>query len=170
MPTPLRPPPPKEPPSLFTETEARRIVRERSMGMCEIARPGICEGRAAGVHHRIKRGQGGPWAAANLLDACGSGTTGCHGWAEAHPDQARELGVSLYSTQDYLEVPVVMRWMNEVSTWLLDNEGLLTWQDSERAPVVLALSEVARSAPSTGPEWSARRPEGMSSGRHTLTP
>jgi hypothetical protein len=167
MPTPLRPP---VPPSIFTEKEARRIVVERSLGMCEIAIAGLCEGRGAGVHHRIKRGQGGPWAAANLLHACGSGTTGCHGWAELHPTQANELGVSLWSTQDYLEVPVVMRWMNEVSTWLLDNEGMLTWVPSERAPVLLAMAEQARSTPSTGPEWSARRLEGFSGGRPTLSP
>ncbi len=167
MPTPLRPP---LPPSVFTEKESRRIVAERSMGMCELALPGVCEGRSAGVHHRVKRGQGGPWAPANLLAACGSGTTGCHGWAEAHPTQANEVGISLWSTQDYLAVPVVMRWMNEVSTWLLDNEGMLVWVDSERFPVMLALDEAARQSPSTGPEWSARRPEGMEGGRSTLSP
>jgi hypothetical protein len=155
MPTPLRPP---LPPSVFTEKEARRIVTERSMGMCELALAGICEGRSAGVHHRIRRGQGGPWAAGNLLAACGSGTTGCHGTVERYPQRANELGLGLWSTQNYLQVPVQMRWMNEVSTWLIDDEGMLTWVDSERYPVVLALSEAARSAPSTGVEWSERRP------------
>lgn len=80
------------------------------------------------MHHRLKRGQGGRWSPANLLDACGSGTTGCHGYTEAHPTWAKEKGYWLTPDQEPTEVAVHMRWMNERSWWMLDDTGMLTWQ------------------------------------------
>ena len=67
---------------MTTEAQGRRAVRERSQGRCELC------GRqpAQGVHHRQPRSAGGTWSPANLLDLCGSGTTGCHGMVEAHRD------------------------------------------------------------------------------------
>lgn len=56
-------------------------------------------GRATGlnVQHRRARGSGGSSderkrRPCNGVALCGSGTTGCHGWTEAHPDHARLLG------------------------------------------------------------------------------
>ena len=44
------------------------------------------------MHHRVKRGQGGAWCPSNIVAVCGSGTTGCHGWIEHHPDAAEGAG------------------------------------------------------------------------------
>lgn len=48
-----------------------------------------CGQRAANWHHRLPRSRGGPDDPINLVALCGSGTTGCHGWVEHHPEQAR---------------------------------------------------------------------------------
>lgn len=37
-------------------------------------------------------------APANLLTLCGSGTTGCHGWVEHHPEWAKAHGWSVSRT------------------------------------------------------------------------
>jgi hypothetical protein len=52
------------------------------------------------TQHRVARGMGGSlpeWinGPANLITLCGSGTTGCHGWVEAHPMFSREAGWSV---------------------------------------------------------------------------
>lgn len=73
---------------------------------------GVTDGRCAGCgrtspltcQHRRARGKGGTSLravgdAANGLPLCGSGTTGCHGWAEAHPTYAALLGWRLTSGQ-----------------------------------------------------------------------
>lgn len=117
------------------EAEARRIVRERSEGICEIVVPDVCLKRAAGVHHRLKRGQGGPWSPSNLLDACGSGTTGCHGYTEAHPTWAIGEGLWLMRGNDPREISVHMRWVNAKSWWLLDDEGMLEWDEADFEPL-----------------------------------
>jgi len=101
-----------------------------------MAVPGVCQGKAAGVHHRVKRSQGGKWAPSNLLDACGSGTTGCHGWTEHHPEEAHVEGLSLKRGEDPLEHSVHMRWVNERSWWFLDDEGSLHWDESDFEPLV----------------------------------
>lgn len=57
---------------------------------------------------------------ANLITLCGSGTTGCHGWVEAHPVHAKELGLSVSRNgPPPSEVPVLT-----LDGWvLLDNDG-----------------------------------------------
>lgn len=110
------------------EARARAIVLERSDDRCEIAVPGVCTGRRDSVHHRLKRGRGHEWAPSNLLAACGDGTRGCHGYVEAHPTWAQGEGLWLMAGDgEPQEVSVHMRWHNQRSWWLLDNEGLLTW-------------------------------------------
>jgi hypothetical protein len=42
----------------------------------------------------------------NLIDVCGTGTTGCHGWIHAHPAEAYRLGFLVKSGQDPALVPV----------------------------------------------------------------
>lgn len=54
-------------------------VRERSGGDCE-ARLIICTGRAQHQHHQLRRSQGGPDTADNLLDLC----LRCHSWIHDH--------------------------------------------------------------------------------------
>lgn len=74
----------------MSESTARRVVNARSGGRCE-----ICGQAGDGLHHRLKRSRGGPWAVWNLLRLCGSGTTGCHGAIEAEPTVATMLGLTL---------------------------------------------------------------------------
>lgn len=111
---------------LVSETRCREVVRERSGGLCELAIPGICLGRAVNMHHRRKEGR--VWAASNVLDACGSGTDGCHGYVEANPSWAREEGFWLFTGDgEPAEVSCHIRWSNQRSWWLLDDDGMLVW-------------------------------------------
>lgn len=64
------------------------------------------------TQHRKARAMGGTHSLAinrpsNLIVLCGSGTTGHHGWVEAHPTFSREAGWALRSTDDPLTVPVL---------------------------------------------------------------
>ena len=72
----------------WTETDGRTALAERCQDRCEGC-GGQWHGQAA---HRLRKGQGGLWSPANLLALCGSGTTGCHGWAHARPLLAQGLG------------------------------------------------------------------------------
>lgn len=82
----------------------------------------VCDDRCAGclatspltAQHRRARGRGGSSdralsSPANGVPLCGSGTTGCHGWAEAHPVDAALLGWRLEAGDDPLEVPIYLR-------------------------------------------------------------
>lgn len=50
-----------------------------------------CGRRAESWQHRVAAGRGGPTDPMNCIPMCGSGTTGCHGRAESHVTEAREL-------------------------------------------------------------------------------
>src|SRR5438067_9535263 len=87
--------------------------------LCEVQIPGKCLGVGGNYHHRINRSQGGEYAPSAALWACGSGTTGCHGWITDHPEEAWEKGWSVKSTGDPLEAPVLYR-----GQWVkLDDSG-----------------------------------------------
>jgi len=98
-----------------SEKKARQLVRERSGGICEVCG----SARATNFQHRKNRSQGGAWSAANGLDVCGSGTTGCHGYMHAHPAESYERGWSVRSGEDPAEVPV----QTALGLVLLDDEG-----------------------------------------------
>lgn len=58
---------------------ARRVVRQRSGGVCELQGPN-CKGRAHDVHHAWGRLGGDPHHPSKLIHLCGFGNTdGCHG-------------------------------------------------------------------------------------------
>lgn len=105
-----------EPAESTLERIARKLVRERSGGLCEMcgALP------ATNFQHRQNRSQGGQWTSANGLDVCGSGTTGCHGRIHANPATAMRKGWTVSREHDPVEVPVFLRRFGLV---LLDNEG-----------------------------------------------
>lgn len=70
-------------------------------------------GRRYSLQHRNARGMGGtttPDRPENLITMCGTGTTGCHGWAEHNPTAAREpeLGYAVHSSTDPATVPVLV--------------------------------------------------------------
>ena len=56
------------------EAAARRQVKERAGGRCEIEVSPHCTGRHEQFSHRKRRSQGGRWCAANGLAACAA----CH--------------------------------------------------------------------------------------------
>lgn len=63
------------------------------------------------IHHRIPRGMGGSSderlnRPSNLVTLCGTGTTGCHGWAESQRDLARAWGYLLYRLSEPSKVAV----------------------------------------------------------------
>lgn len=79
-----------------------RQVRERDQWAC--AKCGAALYRhlryPLSTQHRVARGMGGTrWPGinrpGNLITLCGSGTTGCHGWIEAHPDWSQAHGYSV---------------------------------------------------------------------------
>jgi hypothetical protein len=82
--------------------EVRRIMRERSGGICEVCAVAY----ATNLHHRKNRSQGGGHDPTNLLHLCGSGTTGCHGFITGHPKLSYEYGYSVRSRLDPAAVPV----------------------------------------------------------------
>lgn len=63
--------------------------------------------RAQGTNrdHRKNRSQGGLTVASNLQLLCGTGTTGCHGWATAHPADAVAEGWAVPGWADPAEWP-----------------------------------------------------------------
>lgn len=104
------------------EMAARRLVTERSRGVCE-----ICQVRpATDWHHRKNRSQGGEWAASNGLHLCSSD----HRWVTEHPAAAVAHGWSVRSWMDPAEVPVTVTLRPETpfspavtAQFLLDDEG-----------------------------------------------
>jgi hypothetical protein len=109
-----------------------RLVRDRDLHRCV-----VCGTTGPlSTQHRVARGMGGTRAAwvnlpANLLTVCGSGTTGCHGHIEHHPEEAKRLGraLSRFTLEGGAEHVPVFTWRG----WLLlDNEGGATrWEDGE---------------------------------------
>jgi len=98
--------------------QVRALVVDRDRGRCL-----RCGGPGGNVHHRTARGMGGgsdrAHSPANLIVLCGSGTTGCHGWVEAHPRAAIILGYRVPRWLDPAEVPVL-----DVDGWVrLSHDG-----------------------------------------------
>lgn len=68
-------------------------------------------------HHRKLRSRGGADAPENLILACGSGTTGCHGWMHANPAEATALGFIVPTWRDPAAHPMLHALYGWV--WLL---------------------------------------------------
>lgn len=96
-------------------------VLERAGYHCEICDGWIGDRRGTdwSLHHRRPRGMGGTrWPGANgpanLMVACGSGTTGCHGLIESHRAGAVAAGWLVLSRTDPATVAVLInrdRWL-----------------------------------------------------------
>jgi hypothetical protein len=65
----------------------RAAVEQRSRGRCEIEHP-RCTGEATQMHHRLRRSQGGPHTAENLLHLCNAG----HQYVHHHTGLSYEKG------------------------------------------------------------------------------
>lgn len=63
-------------------------------------------------HHRKLR-RFGDHSVQNLVLLCGSGTTGCHGWAHSRVAEAFAIGMLVHSWHDPASVPVLyrLRWV-----------------------------------------------------------
>lgn len=82
--------------------------------------PTVWQGRSG--HHRQLRRRADPTVRdlpGNIVELCGSGTTGCHGWTHAHPAEAERSGYIIPSWRDPLSVPI--RDWNGDWWWLLDD-------------------------------------------------
>lgn len=80
-------------------------------------------GTPASRHHRKRRSQANKnevHSPANLIDLCGTGTTGCHGWVHAHPKEAVESGWLIHANDDPTTTPVVSHAHGVI---LLDDRG-----------------------------------------------
>jgi hypothetical protein len=82
------------------ERHTRKILRERSGGICEVCGHAPAES----VHHRKKAGR--EWTPSNTLHTCGDGVRGCHGHIEANPNAAKEQGWWLIPIQVPARTPV----------------------------------------------------------------
>lgn len=78
------------------------------------------------AQHRDARGMGGTsrgqiGSPANGIPACGSGTTGCHGWIESNPEWAELLGWRITSGSDPEAAPFWSRfgWRR----WRIEDDG-----------------------------------------------
>lgn len=120
----------------FTPGTVRLVFFDRDGERCFLCRrPLRWEDRGIGwsMHHRKPRGAGGVRgaaaervaSAANALTLCGSGTTGCHGWAEHFRAKAIELGILISRNAVGLAFdPTRVRvTRNDGTEWLLTDGG-----------------------------------------------
>lgn len=96
--------------------ERNRLIDYREMQAC--ARCGVEIWNYGSRHHRKLRSRGGGDEVSNGVLLCGSGTTGCHGWAHANPEAATLLGFIVPSTADPACVPI----LHALYGWVLIND------------------------------------------------
>ncbi|WQY99759.1 hypothetical protein [Microbacterium phage MO526] len=94
---------------------ARRAIAERDLERC--ARCGRPLGPGANAHHRKLRSRGGLGNVANGVLLCGSGTTGCHGWAHREVEKATAEGF------------IVSRWADPADVRMLTWRGWIAVDD-----------------------------------------
>lgn len=105
--------------------ESKRIALQRQGWHCmrcgrNLHDPSVWPGRSG--HHRQLRRRADPTVRdlpCNIVELCGSGTTGCHGWTHAHPAEAERSGYIIPSWRDPLNAPI--RDWNGDWWWLLDD-------------------------------------------------
>lgn len=100
---------------MFSETQARQIVRQRSNGVCEVC----AAARATDYQHRKNRSQGGRWAPSAALDCCHA----CHMRMHREVLEAVRHGWTVQSHSEPADTPVWIRpWLG--SGWyLLADDG-----------------------------------------------
>lgn len=113
----------------FSPRVARQAF-ERDGGACFRCGRGLHwhqRGYAFSIHHRRPRGMGGSrdpliGSITNALTLCGSGVTGCHGWAEKYRAIAEHEG---YLVRRGIDTPAGTRIKKLDGTWwLLTESGL----------------------------------------------
>lgn len=104
------------------ERLTRKVLRERSGGICEVCGHAPAES----VHHRKKAGR--EWSPSNTLHTCGDGVRGCHGHIEGHPNAAKEQGWWLLPIQDPARTPV---WLAGRGFVFLADDGSINDSEEE---------------------------------------
>lgn len=101
------------------ERDARDVIRVRSGERCE-----MCGGPPGSASHRRPASQRGTWSPSNLLVACGTGTTGCHGWLESHREAADAGGWQVMHPDEGTTSADYLVWLPRYGGWVaLDDEG-----------------------------------------------
>lgn len=118
----------------FTAATVRHAFFERERERCfRCRRPLRFEerGMSWSAHHRRPRGSGGTsdprvGSISNCLILCGSGTTGCHGWAEKYREIARDYGylIPVNVSLDMFAPAGVRVKREDGSWWLMTSSGL----------------------------------------------
>jgi hypothetical protein len=106
----------------MNENTARRIVRERAEGRCEICWTAI----GTDMHHRKNRSQGGVWSPENLMLLCHTD----HMWITVNPRMAREQGWAVPSHADPANT---LAWIAGREYVLLTTTGNYENRDGEAA-------------------------------------
>lgn len=131
--------------------QTRTLILMRDGYTCQ--RCGVAPGDAwpgINLQHRSARQMGGTSRLhlalpSNGIVLCGSGTTGCHGWVESHPELAEVHGLVVASWADPATVPVYT-----LEGWrLLDNAG--TKRAAEYPPMGESHMVATRITPPEGP-------------------
>lgn len=122
--------------------DSKRAALERQGWHClrcgtNIHDPSCWPGRSG--HHRQLRRAADPdvrHSPANIVELCGSGTTGCHGWVHQHVTEAERLGLIVPFGLDPRDVPVFDwegRWLrlnkDGTATPLTQTE-IIEWQST----------------------------------------
>ena len=106
--------------------ESKHVALQRQGWHCmrcgrNLHDPSALAGQAAASHRQLRR-RADPTVRdlpSNIVELCGSGTTGCHGWTHAHPAEAERFGYIIPSWRDPLNAPI--RDWNGDWWWLLDD-------------------------------------------------
>lgn len=122
-------------------------VIKRDEARCVICGQGISgeRGKDWSLHHRLPRGAGGSREVfinlpANLIVICGSGTTGCHGWAESRRTEAQDAGYLIRHGDDPADMPI--HHAVHGLSWLDDLGRVTTISDREDVdPTIVQLIE-----------------------------
>lgn len=104
------------------DTTTRLNVMARADNACERCGVSIVN-QPGSIHHRKTRGMGGNRAAnhpTNCVVLCGTGTTGCHGWVGANPNDAAATGWYVRQWDDPETVPLTNIYGH---TFLLNGDG-----------------------------------------------
>ena len=99
-------PKPQAPLRLAGRALAERNDRIDRRDRQRCARCGVIIWSGGSRHHRKFKSRRGGDEVSNGLLLCGSGTTGCHGWAHSNPRSARMTGFAVESHEDPRLVPV----------------------------------------------------------------
>lgn len=104
--------------------KTRRAVIDRDRGICQWCGDTV-QVDYYSLQHRRARGMGGSKdpvssSPANGVVMCGTGTTGCHGYVEAHPAEAIERGFRVPQGRNPALVPLV-DWRG--ASWWLTPDG-----------------------------------------------